>query len=324
MRTRSFVEAPEARRDTAERPPPPSVPPMVTVRPASAWNDRLVVGSVDLAASVGIGVLAATAVWLEWSPPLRVAFAVPFIMFLPGYAFVAALFPRHAALDGVERIALGFGLSLALVAPIALGLDLTPWPIGTTSIVVALLAVQLGFATVAIKRRHAIPVSDRYSVPLPVVLQRSRFSPWGMTWMSGLVGIVTVSLLVGGALLVAQERRAGDPLTEFALLSDTGRAQQYAREVVIGQPSRVVVEITNREGVPVTYLLAIGGAGAAVDPIDTITVNDGETWSETIRYTVTKVGERLPVEITLWRLDQPDERTRPYRMLRLMVEGRLP
>jgi uncharacterized membrane protein len=33
------------------------------------------------------------------------------VLFLPGYALIAALFPRKDDLDGIERIALSFGLT---------------------------------------------------------------------------------------------------------------------------------------------------------------------------------------------------------------------
>ncbi len=48
------------------------------------------------------------------STPLRVIFGLPFVLFLPGYALIAALFPGKGDLDGIERVALSFGLSIAV------------------------------------------------------------------------------------------------------------------------------------------------------------------------------------------------------------------
>jgi uncharacterized membrane protein len=39
------------------------------------------------------------------STPLRVIFGLPFVLFLPGYALIAALFPGKSDLDGIERVA---------------------------------------------------------------------------------------------------------------------------------------------------------------------------------------------------------------------------
>ena len=42
--------------------------------------------------------------------PIRVVLGLPIVLFLPGYALIATLFPRKDDLDGIERIALSFGL----------------------------------------------------------------------------------------------------------------------------------------------------------------------------------------------------------------------
>ena len=47
------------------------------------------------------------------------------VLFLPGYTQIAALFSRKDDLDGIERIALSFGLSIAVVPLIGLGLNLS-------------------------------------------------------------------------------------------------------------------------------------------------------------------------------------------------------
>ena len=61
--------------------------------------------------------------------PVRVVFGLPFVLFLPGYALISALFPGKEDLDGVERIALSFGLSIAVVPLIGLVLNYTPFGI---------------------------------------------------------------------------------------------------------------------------------------------------------------------------------------------------
>ena len=44
--------------------------------------------------------------------PIRTIFGIPMVLFLPGYALIAALFPGKKDLDGIERLALSFGLSI--------------------------------------------------------------------------------------------------------------------------------------------------------------------------------------------------------------------
>ena len=84
-----------------------------------------------------------------------------FVLWLPGYTFIKALFPTELpiktaekSLDTIERIALSLGMSLALVPIVGLLLNYTPWGIRLTPIVLSLLALTVIFATAAIVREH--------------------------------------------------------------------------------------------------------------------------------------------------------------------------
>lgn len=101
----------------------------------------------------------------------RYVLGIIFVLWLPGYAFIKALFPQtlpftHARthplrtteknLDTIERIALSLGMSIALVPIIGLLLNYTPWGIRLTPIVLSLTAFTITFATIAIIREHQI------------------------------------------------------------------------------------------------------------------------------------------------------------------------
>lgn len=92
---------------------------------------------------------------------IRYVLGAVFVLYLPGYTFIRALFPRwqttrhyEGELDYVVRLALSIGLSLALVPIIGLFLNYTSWGITLTPIVLSLLAVTTVFSTVAVAREH--------------------------------------------------------------------------------------------------------------------------------------------------------------------------
>src|SRR5659263_694396 len=68
---------------------------------------------------------------------LRNILGLPLVLFLPGYALIAALFPAKSDLDGIERTALSFGLSIAVVPLMGLGLNYTPWGIRLLPILIS-------------------------------------------------------------------------------------------------------------------------------------------------------------------------------------------
>ena len=69
--------------------------------------------------------------------PVRVPLGLLMVLFVPGYTLIAALFPKIGDLDGIERTALSFGLSIAVVPLIGLGLNYTPWGIRLIPVVVS-------------------------------------------------------------------------------------------------------------------------------------------------------------------------------------------
>jgi len=76
-----------------------------------------------------------------------------FVLWLPGYTFVRALFPRKE-LDIIERVALSIGMSMAIVPIVGLLLNYTPWGIRVTPITLSCLALTWVFATAAIIREY--------------------------------------------------------------------------------------------------------------------------------------------------------------------------
>lgn len=106
-------------------------------------------------------VLAATTTFLVFTVPedaipvvyVRYVLGSIFVLVLPGYSFIKALFPTKE-LDNIERSALSMGMSLALVPIAGLLLNYTPWGIRITPVTFSLLALTLTFATAAVIREH--------------------------------------------------------------------------------------------------------------------------------------------------------------------------
>ena len=113
--------------------------------------------------------LAATTTFVVFTVPensfplayIRYLLGTIFILWLPGYSVIKALFPVEGAnkkssgnLDSILRTALSVGLSLALVPMVGLLLNYTPWGIRLTPIVLSLFVLTAFFSTVAIAREH--------------------------------------------------------------------------------------------------------------------------------------------------------------------------
>lgn len=85
---------------------------------------------------------------------LRWVFGSAFVLFIPGYVTVKALFTEERQLDSIERFALSIGLSLALVPLVGLLLNYTPWGIRLNPIAISLTLLTVGIAMIGVARRY--------------------------------------------------------------------------------------------------------------------------------------------------------------------------
>lgn len=117
----------------------------------SGWTRWFwVVFSLAVVASVMVFVVPEDAFPFVYA---RYVFGSVFVLFLPGYSLIKALFGSKE-LDNIERFALSVGLSLALVPLAGLLLNYTPWGIRTTPVTFCLFALTLVFASAAVVRDY--------------------------------------------------------------------------------------------------------------------------------------------------------------------------
>lgn len=110
-------------------------------KPGSLIDYLLSVEAIQLYGITILIVLTIFLVLYVHSPPfiyIRYILGSLFVLYLPGYALIEALYPRGDELEPLERIALSIGLSLALVPLIGLILNYTPWGIRLNPIIAAL------------------------------------------------------------------------------------------------------------------------------------------------------------------------------------------
>lgn len=83
----------------------------------------------------------------------RYLFGSIFVLFLPGFTLIKALFPEKE-LDNIERTTLSVGMSLAIVPLTSFLLNYTPWGIRTTTITFSLLILTMTLASAALLREQ--------------------------------------------------------------------------------------------------------------------------------------------------------------------------
>lgn len=226
----------------------------------------------DIALAGAWLVLAAGAVYIPAlaASPLRIVLALPVVLFIPGYALIAALFPGKEEIDGIERLALSFGLSIAVVPLTGLLLNYTPFGIRLDPVVASLVALSLALLVVAQYRRSLLPEEKRYAVPFRGAADGIRdefFRKEGTTLDRALSVVLLVSIVAaaGALVFVIAVPKEGERFTEFYILGAKGKAADYPSDLVVGKAGSVTVGIGNHEYRNVTYTAEIWFANASFD-----------------------------------------------------------
>jgi uncharacterized membrane protein len=241
----------------------------------------------------------------------RIILGLPFLLFFPGYTLMAALFPRKGSLGGVERVALSFGLSIAVVPLIGLVLNYTPWGIRLEPILISLAVFIIAAAGVAWYRREKLAPEERYRV-----LFNFRLPSWrGQSMPDKVLSVVLIVAIVGaiGTLgYVIATPKVGERFTEFYILGPNGKAEDYPTELKVGEEGWVIVGIVNHEQERANYKVEvwIDGEKAKLriegedkDEIMVELENEGK-WEQEVGFVPQKAG-RQKVEFVLYKDGEP-------------------
>lgn len=294
----------------------------------------------------------ASAVAIELLPPestLRFLIALPLIAVLPGYACVSMLFPGvpesddarwsglKRGLDGVERAALGFGLSLAIV-PLVLVAVGTVLPLTLEVVLVALCVVTLTFAQLASLRRLRLPPEARYGFH-PLVRARdaydSAFADRGVAGQAAaLVLVVGMIAGVGSVAVAVGTQPDANTFTEFYVgtTNDDGELVTggYPETVVVGEPATLTFGVENHERTTQEYVVVVqlqrvdDGEVVSRDRLGTFdeTVPAGDTWQRTHDVVPSQTGDDLRITYLLYRGEPPEVPTteNAYRHLHIWID----
>lgn len=193
---------------------------------------------------------------------LRVVFGLPMVLFIPGYALISALFPAKDDLDGIERVALSFGLSIAVVPLIGLGLNYTPWGIRLDPILTALVIFTFAMIAVAHWRRIALPSEKRFFVPFAEMAAeaRSELFPEEQSRLDralSIVLLISIIAAVATTVYVIVVPKEGEHFTEFYILGSGGKAADYPTDFFAGTNQSLIIGVGNHEYRNVTYTVEV-------------------------------------------------------------------
>lgn len=292
------------------------------------FNDRLrliLQLPSDLRVVIAIAVLTFASVL---APPLehtaiRTILGIPLVLFLPGYTLIAALFPGKKDLDTIERIALSFGLSIAIVPLIGLALNFTPWGIRLVPILISLTFFIIVMAFIAHLRRLKLQENMRFEVKFKEMYNslKTEILVKPEKRIDRILTVILVISIVAALFMlvyVIVTPKQGEKFTEFYILGTGGKAEGYPTNLTAGKTSAVIVGIVNHEYEPVNFTLQVKINEEMLKEQQVQTAHN-QTWEQPVNFTPLRAGTGLKLQFLLYR---NDNLTQPYRDTHLWVNVR--
>lgn len=266
---------------------------------------------LDLIAVVLLTAVAGVALF-TLDGPARIALVWPLIVFLPGYAFLSALFPeetelsrsrrgrqpwgspnRHTQqqseadflLGNTERLVLSTALSLAIVAFVVFGLNFTVG-FDVRRIAIMLFGFTGSMTIFAVARRIVLPPEERYTVEITTE---------GIPMDASFLGLFGISLLVLGAsaagfVFMDPAQNSNSEFFVVAENESSGDMTMQAAKRAVMEGQSVTALIQNNEGTSQEYTVVVTHDGEVRDQY-TRTVNAGA--EKRIEYQPPSDGEQL-------------------------------
>ncbi|KJR98053.1 MAG: hypothetical protein VR68_12105 [Peptococcaceae bacterium BRH_c4a] len=245
---------------------------------------------------------------------LRVALGLPFVLFFPGYTLIAALFPGREDLDGIERVALSFGLSIAVVPLIGLLLNYTPWGIRLYPILFSLNLFVLAMSVLGWYRRKGLPEEKRLVIGINISLPQWTEMKKVDRALSVLLA-ASILFAVGTLAYVITTPKIGERFTEFYILGPGGKAEGYPRDLKAGQEGSVILGAVNHEYGPEEYRVEIKARDYTIGGLNPIALDHEGKFENPVKFMLLEPGQNIKVKFLLYRKGDCD----PYRSLHLWV-----
>jgi len=190
---------------------------------------------------------------------VRVVIGLPFILFFPGYAALSVLFPEGKDLEIIERIALSFGLSIAISPLVGFGLNYTPFGIRLAPILFSLAALNVALSAGGLYRRE---LAEAPYLPFDPVVTWKRYEAQfraekGLDRVLTVILVISIISSVVALVYVVAIPRQGESFTEFYVLGPGGNATGYPRNLTVGEDASVILGIANHEHRTVEYTVEL-------------------------------------------------------------------
>ncbi|NPE27891.1 DUF1616 domain-containing protein [Methanococcoides sp. SA1] len=257
--------------------------------------------------------------------PLRIFFALPLIFFIPGYTFIAMMFPKKGDISNIERFTLSVGFSIAITVFDGFAVSLTQWLFRPNSISISLLLLTTIFALLAYIARRRHLEEDQFTFSVHGFIESIRSDDENIPKKDRIppeiekaliIALVGSIIIASGMLVYAKVTQEKEQFTALYILGPEGMAENYPTNASIESPLIVTVGIENYEKQDVNYTLQMRLDGEVLQTLN-ITLSDEEKWEDELTYQPEQIRVgRSKLEYALFK---EEISFNPYRSVHLWI-----
>jgi uncharacterized membrane protein len=255
---------------------------------------------------------------------IRTVLSLSLVIFLPGYALIAMLFPEKTGLESMERFALSIGLSVAIVSLIGFGLNFTSWGIKEVPLLASLSLFTLLFSGLAYVRRRRLTEDSAFGISFRDsafnVIKWTLGKPESKT--EGVLRtfmVISFLILIGTFGYVTFVPHESEPYTAFYVLGPQKMAENYTTEYVSGGSGTYIIGIRNNEYRTMNYTMEVKLENQSLPlpaSLQNIRLAHNTTLEEPLVITPSIEGNNMKLEFLLFN---ETEKNMPYQDLRLWI-----
>lgn len=242
---------------------------------------------------------------------IRTIFGMSMVLFFPGYILTLVLYPKKKDLEIIERIAISLGLSIVVISILGLVLNFTVG-IRLTWIFISIIIYSISFTILAFYRRIKLNEYEIFYVDfigfIGHIKNKNSYDIFTV------VLIITVLITITFIFYVITTPKIGERFTEFYILGNSEKLDDYNRTLEIGRTNNYLVGISNHEYVSVNYTIKVSLDNNVLTTKE-IMIENNDRWENNIEIIPTKEGKKL--EFLLYK---ESNLTTPYRRLNLWVK----
>jgi uncharacterized membrane protein len=195
-------------------------------------------------------------------PFVRIIFAIPLALFIPGYLIMLVFFPKRGDIGEIERLILSIGLSVAIIPLIGLLLNFSPWGIRLDPLVALMIIFILLMIIFARYRQISIPREDQYSLscdPIAGIFKKDADSGELSSGdrIRSIILITGICCAIGITAFIVTIPKHDESFTEFYLLGPSGMAFDYPTDIIPGTIYPLQIGVANHEFQNITYTVEI-------------------------------------------------------------------